>query len=232
MSSSVPAKPASLKVFDAVNEHLVRLRAGLTEPLRVREEALAEQLGVSRTPVREALIRLESAGVVSMQPGRGAVLMPLSDTDYLEWLQIREQLEAVATREATLNASQRDVDRLRALFAPFQPASTGEADDVAYAQANVHFHQDIIRLSGNQLLARIWASFGHLQTSYRRRTIAQLHRRADSLREHLAIIDAIEARDAPRAERLAREHVLTLAAAVKKAVFSPTSPTAPTSPAS
>ena len=152
-----------------------------------------------------------------MQPGRGAVLMPLTDSDYLEWLQIREQLEGVATREAALNASKRDVDRLRAFFALFQADSLGEAEDVEYAKANVFFHKEIIRLSGNGLLARIWESFGHLQTSFRRRTIAQLHRRGDSLRQHLEIIDAIEARDAERAELLARQHVKHLITAVKNA---------------
>ncbi len=217
MTVGSQTKLDSQQVFEAVNAHLVSLRAGITEPVRVREEALAGKLGVSRTPVREALIRLESSGVINMQPGRGAVLMPLTDSDYLEWLQIREQLEGVATREAALNASKRDVDRLRAFFALFQADSLGEAEDVEYAKANVFFHKEIIRLSGNGLLARIWESFGHLQTSFRRRTIAQLHRRGDSLRQHLEIIDAIEARDAERAELLARQHVKHLITAVKNA---------------
>ncbi len=103
-------------ILHAVSDYLQTLRGGITEPIRVREEALAEHLGVSRTHVREALIRLESSGMVSLRPGRGALLMPVTDTDYLEWLQIREQMEGLATREAALNASQRDVDQLRAIF--------------------------------------------------------------------------------------------------------------------
>lgn len=221
MSDSSQDKPASQRVFDAVNEHLLSLRADITEPLRVREEALAEQLGVSRTPVREALIRLESVGMISLRPGRGALLMPVSDLEYLEWLQIREQLEGLATREAALNASKRDVDQLRAIFAPFQSTASGEGAGLEYAKANVFFHKEIMRLCGNSLLARIWDSFGHLQTSFRRRTIARLHRREESLKQHMEIIDAIEKRDADHAELLAKSHVRALALAVKQAIEKP-----------
>jgi DNA-binding GntR family transcriptional regulator len=202
-------------VLSAVSSHLQELRSTITEPIRVREEALASQLGVSRTPVREALIRLEGVGMVSLRPGRGAILMPVTDAEYLEWLQIREQLEGLATHEAALNASQRDVDQLRSIFRPFQEGAIDGDVHAAYAQANVLFHKEVMRLCGNALLSRIWAAFGHLQTSCRRQTIARLERREDSLAEHLAIIDAIEARDAARAEDLARRHVRTLADAVR-----------------
>ncbi|MNH31694.1 FCD domain protein [compost metagenome] len=77
------------------------------------------------------------------------------------------------------------------------------------------FHTEVIRLANNHLLERVWASFGHRQTSYRRQTIARLHRSADSLREHLAMIAAIEQRDADLAEALARAHVRALHVAVE-----------------
>ncbi|MFF7058104.1 GntR family transcriptional regulator [Achromobacter spanius] len=193
------------------------MRADLQEPIRIREEELASALGVSRTPVREALIRLEGTGMVNLRPGRGALLMPVTDRDYAEWLQIREQLEGVATREAALNASRRDVERLREIFAPFLDGSADGTGAAAYSRANVEFHQQIMHLAGNELLRRVWMSFDHVQTSYRRQTIAKLHRSADSLREHLEIIEAIEHRDADRAEALAKGHVRSLANAVKQA---------------
>lgn len=215
METQSQARISSQDVLTAVSNHLQELRATITEPTRVREEALASQLGVSRTPIREALIRLESVGMVSLRPGKGALLMPVTDAEYLEWLQIREQLEGLATREAALNASQRDVDQLRAIFRPFREGTISGDVHAAYAEANVRFHKEVMRLCGNELLSRIWAAFGHLQTSSRRQTIARLHRREDSLAEHLAIIDAIEARDAAKAEELARQHVRTLANAVQ-----------------
>ena len=218
MSTKLSAKPTSQGVLEAVSAHLNALRSEITEPIRVREEDLAQQLGVSRTPVREALIRLDSTGLISLRPGRGALLQPVSDRDYLEWLQLREQLEGFAAREAALNASQRDVMVLKAIFEPFLEPGVAEAKPKEYAQANVAFHTEVIRLANNHLLERVWASFGHRQTSYRRQTIARLHRSADSLREHLAIIAAIEERDADRAEALARAHVRALHVAVEHKV--------------
>lgn len=217
METAIPKRAAGQDVFEAIHDYLQQLRATVTEPTRIREETLAQQLGVSRTPVREALIRLQGSGMVQLRPGRGALLMPVTQRDYLEWLQIREPLEALAAREAALNASQHDVDRLRALFLPFLPQAhpAKDADTVdAYNAANVAFHEALMRLSGNQLLLRMWQAFGHLQTSHRRNTIARLQRRHESLREHLAIIDAIEQRNAPLAETLARNHVHALYLAV------------------
>lgn len=216
MNSKLSPKSTTAGVFEAVSAHLNELRSAITEPVRVREEDLANQLGVSRTPVREALIRLDSTGVISLRPGRGALLQPVSDRDYREWLQLREQLEGFAAREAALNASQRDVIALRAIFEPFLEPGVAEAKAAQYSQANVAFHVEVIRLANNHLLERVWASFGHPQTSYRRQTIARLHRSADSLREHLEIIDAIERRDADLAEALARAHVRALHVAVEQ----------------
>lgn len=216
MNTKLSPKSTSAGVFEAVSAHLNELRSAITEPIRVREEDLANQLGVSRTPVREALIRLDSTGLINLRPGRGALLQPVSDRDYREWLQLREQLEGFAAREAALNASQRDVIALRAIFEPFLEPGVAEAKAAQYSQANVAFHVEVIRLANNHLLERVWASFGHPQTSYRRQTIARLNRSAESLREHLEIIDAIERRDADLAEALARAHVRELHVAVEQ----------------
>lgn len=218
--TGIQKKAGAQSVFEDVSALLRDMMKDITEPVRVREEDLANQLGVSRTPVREALIRLESTGMVHLRPGRGALLTPVTDEEYIEWLQLREQLEGFATREAALNASQRDVERLRALFAPFIGLDEDAFAPVPYGQANVAFHKEIIALANNRLLERVWAAFGHRQTTYRRQTIKRLHRFGTSLREHLAIIDAIERRDAELAEKLARQHVRTLYDAFVKALQS------------
>jgi len=206
VQASTPERP----VFESVSTLLHDMMRKIAAPIRVREEDLANQLGVSRTPVREALIRLESTGMVRLHPGRGAVLSPVTDEEYIEWLQLRELLEGFAAREAALNASQRDVERLHALFAPFVGLDESNCPQDAYAQANVTFHQALITLAQNHLLARVWRAFGHRQTMYRRHTIKRLHRFSHSLREHLGIIEAIAQRDAALAETLARQHVRSL----------------------
>ncbi|HBP28553.1 MAG: GntR family transcriptional regulator [Advenella sp.] len=211
-------KKANQSVYDEVNALLNDMLKDITEPIRVREEDLANQLGVSRTPVREALIRLESTGLVSLRPGRGALLIPTTDDEYVEWLRLRETLEGFAASEAALNSSQRDVERLRALFEPFLGDEGPESAADAYAQANVIFHKEIMALANNRLLERVWAAFGHRQTTYRRQTIKRLRRSSDSLREHMAIIDAIALRDAELAEKLARAHVRALHTAFVRAL--------------
>lgn len=218
MTKKTTSRTTSAGVFEAVSAHLNELRSEITEPVRVREEDLANQLGVSRTPIREALIRLNSTGLISLQPGRGALLQPLSDRDYLEWLQLREQLEGFAAHEAALNASKRDVLALRGIFEPFIEPGEAEAKSALYAKANVTFHVEMIRLANNRLLERVWAFFGHRQTSYRRKTIVRLNRSAESLREHFEIIDAIERRDSDQAESLARAHVRQLRIAFEQAM--------------
>ena len=189
--TGIQKKAGAQSVFEDVSALLRDMMKDITEPVRVRE----------------AWIRLESTGMVHLRPGRGALLTPVTDEEYIEWLQLREQLEGFATREAALNASQRDVERLRALFAPFIGLDEDAFAPVPYGQANVAFHKEIIALANNRLLERVWAAFGHRQTTYRRQTIKRLHRFGTSLREHLAIIDAIERHDASAAGDIVRAHM-------------------------
>ena len=192
-------------VYQSVRDYVLDLARQIEEPIRIREEDLAKKLGVSRTPIRQALLRLGQDGILTLQPHKGAVLAPTTASDYLDWLKIRVELEGFAAREAALNASKRDVDALKAIFAGFDDESLDQRA-TEYAAANVEFHAALMQLAANPLLGRIWDSFGH-RGMVNTRTIERLHRARQSLREHLALIEAIEQRDSERAQRLAREHV-------------------------
>jgi DNA-binding GntR family transcriptional regulator len=200
------------EVYLSLRNRILDMASVLDEPLRLREEDVAKELGVSRTPVREALKRLGQEGLLNIQPGRGAVLMPITNKEYCDWLKIRAELEAFAASEAALNATAHDVEQLRALFAPFGDNTLNEQVD-QYAAANVEFHALLIRLANNLVLEKIWNAFGHGQM-LRSRTIKRLNRAHNSLQQHLAIIDAIDKRNAPLASRLAKEHALELLAQV------------------
>ena len=217
MNIDVMPKPSvRSSVYDSVRKILLRLATQIEQPLRIKEEELAKQLGVSRTPVREALLCLSREGVLDFRPKRGAVLLPVTEKQYLEWLQLREELEGFAAREAAMNASQRDVDKLRAIFAPFTDENL-DLHAVEYAAANVEFHAAVIALAANSLLETVWRSFGH-RDMLGSRTIEKLNRARTSLREHRSLIDAIELRDAPLADRLARQHVRGLCVDTKKII--------------
>jgi DNA-binding GntR family transcriptional regulator len=196
------------EVYTALKVRLGVRAAGLTAPLRLREEELAAELGVSRTPVREAMRRLEQEGLITFRPRRGARLMPTSLPEYLEWLSIREMLEGLAAREVALNGANDVAPRLRAVFADFDEAGA-LARPAEYAAANTAFHALMIKESGNALLGKTWDSFGHLKMAGLR-FIERLNRGSQSFHEHHDIIDAIAQRDPDRAETLARRHVRLL----------------------
>jgi len=201
----IPPRPyLRNEVYTALKSRLGEIAAGLTEPVHIREEELARSLGVSRTPVREALRRLEQEGVVTFRPRRGAQLMPTSLAEYLEWLSIREVLEGLAAREVARNGAA-IAPRLREIFSGFDERAVVErAAD--YAKANADFHALIIEQSGNSLLVKAWQSFGHVKM-VGLRVIERLNRGTQSLREHQDIIAAIAAGNAERAEASARAHV-------------------------
>lgn len=208
-TSPIAARPYLRdEVYSALKLRLGQRAADLTAPIRLREEELAAELGVSRTPVREAMRRLEQEGLIAFRPRRGARLMPTSLTEYLEWLSIREMLEGLAAREVASNGAADVASRLRAVFADFDEAAT-LARPADYAAANTIFHALMIEESGNALLAKTWESFGHLKMAGLR-FIERLNRGSQSFHEHHDIIDAIAMRDADRAETLARLHVRLL----------------------
>jgi len=183
--------------------------------LRLDERSLAEQLGISRTPLREAIARLEQDGLVVVVPRKGVYLQRKSMDEILEMIVAWAALESMAARLATLHASDADIGALRTMFDEFRNATPAEHIH-EYSDANIAFHQAIIRLSGSRLMGKtIEDLFIHVR-AIRRMTIGQSDRAARSIIDHMRIIEALEARDTERAERLVRQHSLDLAAHVAK----------------
>jgi DNA-binding GntR family transcriptional regulator len=185
------------------------------EPLRLDERELMKALGVSRTPVREALSILEQEGFVRTVPRRGIFIVRKSRREMIEMVQMWAALESMAARLATLTASDAEIGKLRHLFDEFQSSPPAEHLD-EYSDANIAFHQAIIRLGGSRLIEDATHNlFLHVR-AIRRATISQNNRAARSIIEHLRIIEALERRDTELAERLTRQHTLDLAAHVDR----------------
>jgi len=181
--------------------------------LRLDERELAARLGVSRTPIREALVRLEHEGLVTSIPRRGYYIARKSKAELLEIIVVWAALESMAARLVALNASDDAIASLRTIFASFDGERIAAKLD-EYSDANIHFHQRIIELSGCEQLRRTADNiFIHVR-SIRHRTIAENQRFKKSIVDHLQIIESLEARDADLAERLVRDHALALAAHV------------------
>ncbi|MDH3239039.1 MAG: GntR family transcriptional regulator [Alphaproteobacteria bacterium] len=177
--------------------------------LRLDERSLSEQLGISRTPLREALVRLDQEGLVRIEPRRGIYIRRKSKQEILDMITVWAALESMAARLITTEAGDAEIAGLRRMLSVYDTeAVNGHIDD--YSETNISFHQAIISLSKCQLIAEITDRlFMHVR-AIRARTIFEEDRAKRSIEDHLAIVDALEARDTERAERLVREHTLKL----------------------
>jgi DNA-binding GntR family transcriptional regulator len=178
--------------------------------VRLDERQLASDLGISRTPVREAMVQLEREGFVRSVPRRGIYVVRKTKQEVIELITAWAALECMAARLITQNAADEEIARLRAMFATFENGRLHAKLD-EYSEVNIEFHQTIIRMSHNRVLIDLAANlFAHMRM-IRRKTIGEQDRADRSIRDHMNIIQAIEARDTARAEELVRNHALGLA---------------------
>jgi DNA-binding GntR family transcriptional regulator len=185
---------------------------------RLRQEALAEEFGVSRTPVREALRKLEMTGIVELLPHRGAVVRGPSARDIREAYDVRAELEGRAAELAAGHISDHDLRRLREAEALFRRAVTTLVarrgrpdwkDSSSWVQANDLFHQAILDAAANR---RLIATIADLHRSFPRDlTWAALSGNSrlleENVEQHAAILSGIESGDPEEARRRMVEHV-------------------------
>lgn len=177
--------------------------------LRLDERRLSEQLNISRTPVREALARLEQEGLVEIVPRRGVYIVKKSKAEIMEMITVWAALESMAARLITQEALDSEISALRDIFANVDGDKVNAQID-EYSDKNIRFHQKIIELSRCALLAEMSENLFIHMRSIRARTIGEVDRADRSIIDHLHIIEALEARDTELAERLTREHTLNL----------------------
>jgi DNA-binding GntR family transcriptional regulator len=188
----------SLDVYDSRGE------------VRLDERRLAQDLGVSRTPVREAMAQLEREGFVRSVPRRGVYVVRKSKKEVIEMITAWAALEGMAARLITQIASEEEIAMLRKMFAKFENGTLHAKLD-EYSEVNIEFHQSIIRMSKNSVLISLAENlFTHMRM-IRRKTIGEEDRADRSIRDHMNIIEALERRDTARAEELVRQHALGLA---------------------
>jgi DNA-binding GntR family transcriptional regulator len=188
---------------------------GSRDDIRLDERSLAEEFGISRTPVREAMAQLEREGFVRSVPRRGVYVVRKTRREVIELITAWAALESMAARLITENASDDEIASLRRVFAAFDNGELRAHLD-EYSEANIEFHQTLVRLSRNSVLINLAENlFTHMRM-IRRKTIGEKDRVDRSIRDHMHIIEALEARDTVRAETLVRDHALGLAEHVEK----------------
>lgn len=206
--------PSNFTLKDHVYE---MLRTAITEmkiydadtDLRLDERNLAEQLGVSRTPLREAIARLERDGLVEVQPRKGVFVQRKGLDDILDMIVAWAALESMAARLACEHATDREIASLRTIAAKYNDeiANTRISE---YSDDNIRFHQRILEISRCTMLRKMCDGLFLHMNAVRVRAMGEGNRVRRSVVDHAEIIEAIEARDAELSERLVREHTMRL----------------------
>ncbi len=172
----------------------------------VQEVTIAAAPEVSRGPVREAFRRLEAEGLISLIPRRGAVVRSLSQEEFLDAYRVREALEVLAIRLATTRLENDHLERLEYLHQEMLQHAAREDVD-AFFDANADFHALFVEQAGNLKLQEVYFPLVNQMHRYRMRSLSLRGGMQRSCAEHQAILDAVRAKDAERAEHLLSEHI-------------------------
>lgn len=198
------AGSAADAIHDAVAEGI--MSRALPPGWRLGEERLASLFAVSRTPVREALMRLESESLAARNRRSGLVVADISAEQILEIYVIREALDGIAARQAAHFHSAVDIAALERLNQALAAAAAGEQWP-QMAALNVEFHTVLARASRNQMLQRFVDQVHQAVRRFRRTTFSAPGRANEAVEEHVAIIDAVKRKDERAAEDAARRHM-------------------------
>lgn len=204
------------RILDYPSEKILTLRERIVEFVkdsvisgrlkpgeRVPEQEIADNLGISRTPIREAFRQLESEGFITVTPRKGAIVSPITDKDVSEFYAIKSLLEGYAARTACDKLTHKDIKRLESLNAQMEKAA--ERGDVkAFFKLDHQFHETFLKASGNEKLC---ALIHHLVQQFERFRITAMSlpgRMSDSVMQHQKITEAFVNKDAAKVEDLVR----------------------------
>ncbi len=176
---------------------------------RMMEIDLAESMGVSRTPVREAIRQLEKDGLVTIEPRKGAYVSDISPEDLDNMLVVREPLEGLATYLATQFMSDEEIEAVKIANDEYEKALTaGETEKLI--NADTHFHNLITQGSHNQYLIDILQELQEQVLRFRYIYFKSIKRAEDVVNEHRIILKALESRNADDAKKYSVEHIINL----------------------
>jgi DNA-binding GntR family transcriptional regulator len=222
MARSVKLKPVAVNftlkdhIYEVLRNAILDMNIYQEDAdLRLDERKMAEQLGISRTPIREALARLEQDGFVEIQPRRGVFVRRKSLEEVLEMIVVWAALESMAARLVTENASDVELTSLRKLAAKYSQHAA-RADIAEYSEANIKFHQRILELSKCSMLKSVADGLFQHMYAVRKRAMGESDSAKRSVVDHMHIIEALESRDADLAGTLVREHTMRLHDHVRK----------------
>lgn len=199
-------KPLREIVFESLREAIIQGRLKPGE--RLMEIQLAEEMGVSRTPVREAIRKLELEGFVVMIPRKGAYVAGISIKDIVDVFEVRAALEALAAGLAAERATPEELEEMERAVLQIYEVSNGQNLDTL-VERDTSFHELIYKASRNQRLVQIITLLKEHFQRFRTTSLALPGRGKHAVEEHKSIVEAISERNVELASTLAREHIET-----------------------
>jgi DNA-binding GntR family transcriptional regulator len=197
-------KPLREIVFEAIREAIIN--STLKPGERLMEIQLAEEMGVSRTPVREAIRKLELEGFVVMIPRKGAYVAGLSMKDIADVFEIRAALEGLAAALAAERITEEELEELERLLVKIGECI--QSNDLnAVIEKDTEFHDVLFRATRNERLVQIVSNLREQIQRYRTASLSSPGRMKLALEEHKQIVEALSERDVEKAQQLAREHI-------------------------
>ncbi|MGB7605021.1 MAG: GntR family transcriptional regulator [Lutisporaceae bacterium] len=199
-------KPLREVVFETIRNAII---SGSLKPgERLMEVQMAERLGVSRTPIREAIRKLELEGLIIMLPRKGAYVADLSVKDLTEVLEIRAALEGMAAGLAVTRINEEEIEELELIALKFHKAlENGNLEELIFQDSQ--FHEAIFKASRNERLIQLNNNLREQVQRFREMYLKKVNRSKKTSREHYDIVEAISSRDISKAEKLARKHIET-----------------------
>ena len=192
------------RVFHKLRDDI--LSGKYAEHEELKEVAIGEELGVSRTPVREAFRQLELEGLIQIIPNKGAYVTGITEKDVRDIYMIRSVLEGLCARLATENITDEQMNALEEnVYLSEFHAQRGHMEQIA--ELDNQFHRILYEASNSKMLEHLLIDYHEYVTLIRRRTLSTMERAQGSNMEHRAIMEAIRDKDADLAEKMADEHM-------------------------
>lgn len=192
------------RVFQSIREDILSGR--YEQNTELKEAAIGAELGVSRTPVREALRQLELEGLVTIIPNRGAYVNMITAKDVQDIYVIRSMLEGLCARWATQSITEEQLDSMEETLCLSEYHTSKKNYEKLYELDSL-FHEQLYEAGGSRILNHILSDFHDYVKMVRKVTISASGRSVTSTEEHRAIFEAIKEKDPDKAEALAKEHV-------------------------
>ncbi len=200
------------KVFNQIREDI--LSGNYAERDELREAAISKKLGVSRTPVREALRQLELEGLVSIVPNKGAYVNGITEKDIYEIYVIRSYLEGLCAKWACEHITESQIENLEEIIYLSKFHIQKEHWDQIFELDN-RFHLTLYEACGSKVLEHILSDYHHYVERVRKNTLSSQERAQKASEEHMAILQSVKDKDEVRAEKLANDHIYKSLANIK-----------------